>query len=149
MPVKPVPEGYHTVTPYIIVADAVKLINFLTSAFGAVETERMTSENGRVMHAEVTIGDSRIMIGEPMGEFTAIPAGIYLYLPDVDAAYKRALAAGATSTMEAADQFYGDRSAGVRDSQGNLWWIATHVEDVAPDEMQRRAKAAMQRRSGE
>lgn len=146
---KPVPEGHHTVTPYLLVADAAKLINFLTNAFGAVEVERMTGENGRVMHAEVTLGDSRIMMGEPMGEFGPMPAGIYLYLPDVDAAYKRALEAGATSLMEPADQFYGDRSGGVRDSQGNMWWIATHVEDVAPEEMQRRAKAAMQQRSGE
>jgi uncharacterized glyoxalase superfamily protein PhnB len=109
----------------------------------------MSGENGRVMHAEVTLGDSRIMMGEPMGEFAPTAAGIYLYLPDVDAAYKRALEAGATSLMEPADQFYGDRSAGVKDSQGNMWWIATHVEDVAPEEMRRRAKAAMQQRSGE
>jgi uncharacterized glyoxalase superfamily protein PhnB len=98
------------------------------------------------MHAEVTIGDSVIMMGEPMGEFKPMPCMIYVYVEDTDAVYKQALKAGATSVMEPADQFYGDRNAGVKDMAGNLWWIATHVEDVAPEELEKRAQAAMAQR---
>lgn len=142
MPVKPIPEGYHTVTPYLVVPGAGRLIEFLKEAFKAEEVERMSQPDGTVMHAEVRIGDSIIMMGESSDKFPAMPAAIYLYVPDIDAVYKRALAAGAASTMEPANQFYGDRNAGVKDPSGNLWWIATHVEDVPREEMAKRAAAA-------
>jgi PhnB protein len=142
MPVKPIPEGYHSVTPYLVVPRAGRLIEFLKEAFKAEEVERMSQPDGTVMHAEVRIGDSIIMMGESSDKFPAMPAAIYLYVPDVDAVYKRALAAGAASTMEPANQFYGDRNAGVKDPSGNLWWIATHVEDVPREEMAKRAAAA-------
>jgi uncharacterized glyoxalase superfamily protein PhnB len=148
MPVKTIPEGYHSVTPYLTVAGVPKLIDFLKQTFGATELHRMARPDGTVLHAEVTVGDSRIMMGEPVGEFQAMPAQMYVYVPDVDAAFKRALAAGAISVSEPADQFYGDRHGGVRDSCGNLWWIATHTEDVSPEEMSKRAEAAMKQRHG-
>ena len=139
MPVKPVPEGYHSVTPYIIVPGVAGVIDFLKQVFGATESERMARPDGTIMHAEVRIGDSPIMLGEPMGPFGPMPASIYLYVADTDGAYQRALKAGATSLMEPADQFYGDRNAGVRDPAGNVWWIGTHIEDVAPEEIARRS----------
>ena len=133
----PVPPGYATVTPYLCVADAAKLIEFLKQAFDAQLLFKMDGPGGRIMHAEMTIGDSRIMLAQPEpGKETH--AMLHLYMPDTDASYKRALAAGATSVREPADQFYGDRSAGVRDQFGNQWYIATHVEDVSEEEMQRR-----------
>jgi PhnB protein len=133
----PVPPGYATVTPYLCVADAAKLIEFLKQAFDAQLLFKMDGPGGRIMHAEMTIGDSRIMLAQPEpGKETN--AMIHLYLPDTDATYKRAIAAGATSVREPADQFYGDRSAGVRDQFGNQWYIATHVEDVSEEEMKRR-----------
>ncbi len=141
MPVKPIPEGFHTVTPYLMVQGAQKLIEFLKQAFNARETERMAQPDGTITHAEVRIGDSIIMLAEAAGQWKPMPTGIYLYVEDTDAIYQRALAAGATSIMEPADQFYGDRNAGVQDPSGNQWWIATHIEDVSPDELQRRAQA--------
>lgn len=141
--VKPIPDGYHTITSCLIVPGVAKLIDFLKEAFGAKEALRRTRPDGAVVHAEVRIGDSRVMMGEPMGEWKAMPCAIYLYVDDADAVYKRALQAGATSLMEPADQFYGDRNAGVKDPVGNLWWIATHIEDVPPEELTKRAEAAM------
>ena len=147
MAVKPIPEGHHTVTPYITVPGVANLVDFLKRAFGAQETyPMMRRPDGTVMHAEVKIGDSVIMMGEPMGEFKAMPASLYLYVDDTDAVYQRALQAGATSLMEPADQFYGDRNAGIKDVSGNRWWIATHKEDVPPEEMAKRAEAAMKQR---
>ena len=143
MPVQPIPEGYHTVTPYLTVPGVARLIDFLKQAFGAEEKERMMRPDGSVGHAEVRIGDSMVMMGEPSDKFPPMPATIYLYVPDTDAAYRRAIQAGASSMMEPTNQFYGDRNAGVKDPSGNLWWIATHVEDVPPEEMRRRAEAAM------
>jgi len=143
MPVKPIPDGYHTATPYLIVPGVPKLIDFLKAAFDAKEQHRMEDPKGGIMHAEVKIGDSPIMLGEPMGDWKPMPCMIYLYVEDTDAVYHRALQAGAISMMEPADQFYGDRNAGVKDEAGNLWWIATHKEDVAPADMKKRAEAAM------
>jgi PhnB protein len=148
MAVKPIPEGYHSVTPYIVVPGVAKLIDFLKQAFDAHEKERMARPDGGIMHAEVRIGDSTLMMGEPMGEWKAMPASLYLYVADTDAAYKRALQAGATSMMEPADQFYGDRNAGVKDPCGNIWWIATRKEDVSPEELRRRAEAVMKQSHG-
>lgn len=142
MAVKPIPEGYHTVTPYLVVADVRQVIDFVKQAFGAEElSPPMEMPNGRIMHAEIRIGDSPIMLGEASGEHKPTPAMLYLYVPDVDAVYRKAVAAGGTSIMAPADQFYGDRNAGVKDAAGNQWWIGTHKEDVPPDEMRRRAEA--------
>jgi PhnB protein len=119
-----------------------KLIDFLKQAFDATEIERMARPDGTVHHAWVKIGDSMVMMGEPPDPSKSKPAALYLYVNDVDATYRRAIQAGATSLSEPADMFYGDRGAGVEDASGNTWWIATHIEDVAPEEVQRRAVAA-------
>lgn len=137
--VSPVPDGYHTVTPYLTVKGVAGLIDFLKQAFDAVETERLPGPDGKVGHAEVRIGDSVVMMGEAPGE--PMPAMLYLYVADADASYKRALEAGATSLMEPADQFYGDRSGGVKDPFGNCWYVATRKENVSPEELRRRAQA--------
>lgn len=147
MAVKPIPEGYHSVTPYIIVNGVDKLIEFLKLSFDAREVERLSGPDGRIAHAEVRIGDSVIMMGEPLGDSQPMPASIYVYVNDTDAVHARALRAGAASVRAPADQFYGDRSAGVKDQHGNMWWIATHKEDVPPDELKRRAEARMKQQS--
>ena len=142
MAVKPIPDGYHTVTPYLAVQGAAKLMEFLKRAFGAEDAhECMRRPDGTVVHAEVRIGYLVVMVGDAAGEHQPRPSTLYLYVPDTDATYRRALAAGATSLMEPTNQFYGDRNAGVKDPVGNLWWIATHVEDVSPEEMARRHEA--------
>ena len=149
MAVKPVPEGYHTATPYLVVPGVGRVIDFLQQTFDAKEIhERTTRPDGTVMHAEVRIGDSPIMMGEPMGQFEPMPGSIYVYVADTDAAYKRALTAGATSLMEPADMFYGDSNAGVRDPAGNVWWIGTHKEDVSPEEISRRAAQMIKQAHG-
>jgi uncharacterized glyoxalase superfamily protein PhnB len=148
MPLKPTPDGFHSVTPYLIVSGVLRLIDFLKASFDAQETERLMRPDGSVMHAEVRIGDSNIMMGEPAGQFQPMPGSMYVYVEDADAAYQRALRAGAASVMEPADQFYGDRMAGVRDHSGNLWWIATHKEDVPPWELAKRAAASTKQPAG-
>ena len=140
--VKPVPEGYHTVTPYLVVQGAGKLIDFMKAAFDAQEIFRMPMPDGRIGHAEMRIGNSMIMLAEANDQFKAMPTCLQLYLEDVDAVYARAVAAGATPVAEPANQFYGDRRGGVRDMCGNNWWVATHIEDVSEEEMKRRMKAA-------
>ncbi len=140
--VKPIPEGYHSVTPYLLVAGIPKLLDFLKLAFGAAERERMTSPDGAIRHAEVKIGDSIVMMGEATEQWKAMPATVYVYVPDTDATYQRAVQAGGRTLREPRDEFYGDRTAGVEDPCGNQWWIGTHIEDVSPEEMERRAKAA-------
>ncbi len=142
MAVKPIPEGYHTVTPYLVGPGMSKLIDFLKQAFDAKEIMRMARPDGAIMHAEVRIGNSPVMMGEPQGDQKPLPAMLYLYVNDTDATYKRALQAGGTSIMEPSNQFYGDRNGAVRDPCGNQWYIATHVEDVPPEEMAKRAQAA-------
>lgn len=139
MAIKPIPEGYHTITPFLTVQGADKLIDFMKQIFAATEIERMTNPDGTVKHAEVRIGDSVVMISESRGEWKPMPAALYLYVSDADAAYKRALQAGATSLMEPIDTFYGSRESGVKDQFGNYWWITTHFEDVSLEEIQRRA----------
>jgi PhnB protein len=138
---KPIPEGFHAVTPFLRVTDATSMIEFMQHAFGAVVTFRMDDPTGRVAHAELQIGDSMIMLGQAPSPDQAMRAMIHLYLTDTDAMYKSAMAAGATSIREPANQFYGDRSAGVKDPAGNEWWMATHIEDVTQQEMQRRMAA--------
>ena len=146
MPVNPIPDGYHTVTPVLTVHGAAKLIEFLKQAFDAREVYRLPGPNGSVMHAEVKIGDSMVMLGEATDEWKPMPATVALYVEDVDVWYKRALGAGATSVREPADQFYGDRSAGVKDFAGNQWWIHTHIEDVPPEEIKKRSETWMKQR---
>jgi PhnB protein len=146
VPVKPVPEGYHTLTPYLVVKGASALVEFLTRAFGAKEVHVMRGPKGEVWHADLLVGDSHVMLGEANGPWTAMPASIYMYLPDCDAAYKKALEAGGTSIQEPQTMFYGDRHAAVKDPCGNTWWPATHVEDVPPQELEKRSKAAAQQR---
>ena len=140
MPVEPIPEGYSVVTPYLVVRDAPALILFLEQAFGARERMRMTDEQGAIRHGEVEIGNARVMLADASDEFPPIPAMLHLYVEDVDAVYRQALAAGGESIIEPMDQFYGDRMAGVRDGFGNQWWLATHIEDVSPEEAQRRQR---------
>ncbi len=140
MSVKPIPEGYHTVTPYMVLSEPEETIDFLTKAFDATVSDIMRTNDGRIMHAGVTIGNSKLMLAAAMENFPAQPSSFYLYVKDTDATYHQAVAAGGTSLMEPADQFYGDRNAGVKDPSGNSWWIATHFEDVSPQEMQNRMK---------
>jgi PhnB protein len=147
MAVKPIPEGYHTITPFLTVQGADQLINFLQQVFAATEIERMTNADGTIKHAEVRIGDSVMMISEARGEWKPMPAAFYLYVSDVDAVYGRALAAGAASLMAPTNTFYGNRESGVKDQFGNYWWIATHFEDVAPEEIQKRAEAQKKQQS--
>lgn len=147
MAVRPVPEGFHTVTPYLVVPGVAKLIEFLKQTFDATEVSRMEGPDGIVRHGEMRIGDSIVMMGEAAGEAEPIPAMLYVYVQDTDAVYQRALRVGATSVKEPSDQFYGDRNAGVKDASGNQWWIATHIEDVSEDEIARRAEEAMKRRA--
>jgi len=139
--VKPVPDGYHSLTPVVVVDGAPRLIDFLKHVFNAEEDEVYKGPDGRVIHAELIIGDSVMMISDSNPQFSAFPAMINVYTEDVDAAYKRALKAGATSLREPSNQFYGDRTAGVKDVHGNHWWIATHIEDVSQEELERRMKA--------
>lgn len=141
MTVKPIPEGYHAVTPYILVDGASKLIDFLKQTFDAKEKFCMKLNNDKVSHAELWIGDSAVMVADPRPGSETSTGTFYLYVPDTDAVYKKAVQAGAISTLEPVDQFYGDRNAGVKDPFGNTWWIATHIEDVTPEEIEKRAAA--------
>jgi PhnB protein len=148
MAVKPIPDGYHTITPYITTTDARVLIAFLKQAFDGTAIEHLVLPDGSIGHAEVTIGDSKVMISQARGQWKAMPCILYLYARDVDAIYKKALGAGATSISEPKDQFYGDRHGGVTDPTGNYWWIATHIEDISPEEMKRRSEAFMKQQAG-
>jgi uncharacterized glyoxalase superfamily protein PhnB len=135
------PDGYHTVTPYLIVRDAGSLIGFLKQVLEAREEQRFAEPDGFIMHAEVRIGDSVVMIADANEANPPRPGMLHVYLEDIDAAYGRALAAGAAAVREPEDQFYGDRTAGVEDPFGNQLWLTTHIEDVSPEEMQRRMEA--------
>ena len=143
MTVNAIPDGYHSVSPYLIVDDAGALLDFLTAAFDGEERERIAMPSGQVMHAEIRIGNSMVMMGGARPGADAAKTSLYLYVEQVDAVYRQALAAGAVSVMAPADQFYGDRNAGITDPAGNTWWIATHIEDVPPAELQRRAREQM------
>lgn len=144
MAVKPIPDGYHSITPYLTVKDAPKVIEFLKKAFGAVLPEEpIKRPDGSIMHAQVKIGDSRVMIAEESEHAAATPSTLYLYVPNVDAVYQQALTAGGKTVMEPSDMFYGDRGGCVKDPAGNSWNIATHKEDVQPQELAKRAEAFM------
>jgi len=151
MPVKPIPDPYHSITPFLYLQGAAAAIDFYQRAFGATELMRMPGPDGKVMHAEIMIGDSPIMLADESPEMgirgpqalggTSI--GILLYVPDVDAVFQRAVSAGAKEVRPLVNQFYGDRSGTVEDPFGHQWTIATHVEDVSPEEMERRFAAMM------
>jgi PhnB protein len=151
MAVEPVPKGYSTITPYLSLDDASGAIEFYKQAFGATEGVRMPTPDGKVGHAELKIGDSMVMLSDmfPQSEGkTPKDAGgttvsLFMYVEDVDASFKRAVDAGATSSQEPEDQFWGDRYASVVDPYGHRWLMATHVEDIPPEEMEERAKQAM------
>ena len=153
---QPVPDGYHTVSAYLAVDDAARAIEYYTQAFGAREEVRMDAPGGKIGHAELVIGDSRIMLSDPFPQASTRPpsqlggtsVSLFMYVDDVDAVVKRAVDAGATVTMEVADQFWGDRFGTITDPFGHVWSIATHVEDVPPEEMAERAKAAMAQMDG-
>ncbi|MGH9401439.1 MAG: VOC family protein [Terriglobia bacterium] len=148
--VKPIPEGYHTATPYLIVSGGANAIEFYKKAFGAKELLRMAQPDGRIGHAEIKIGDSVIMLADEHPEIGArspqtlggSPVSIHLYVEDVDAVFNQAIAAGAKVQRRLQDEFYGDRTGGVLDPFGHVWYIATHIEDIAPEELQKRAAAA-------
>ncbi|PYV22920.1 MAG: glyoxalase [Acidobacteria bacterium] len=148
--VKPIPQGYHTATPYLIVNDGAGAIEFYKKAFGATELFRMAGPDGKIGHAEIKIGDSPIMLADEvpaMGHRSpqslgGSPVSILLYVEDVDAVFNQAVAAGAKVARPVADQFYGDRTGGVTDPFGHAWYIATHKEDVSSEELQKRAAAA-------
>ena len=145
---KPVPEGYHTVTASLTVKDGAAAIDFYQRAFGAREVMRVDGPDGRLMHAEVQVGDSRVMLAEEYPDMGCLSpttvghstASLYLYLPDVDAAFNRAVGAGAKVVMPVTDMFWGDRFASVEDPSGHRWGLATHQEDPTPEEMSRRQK---------
>ncbi len=141
MTVKPIRKGYHAVTPLLSAKGVARLIDFLKAAFGAVELSRLPGANGTVMHAELKIGDSMVMLGEEMEGCPSLHGALYLYVPDADATYRAALDAGGESVEEPADRFWGDRAALVQDFAGNRWWIASHVEDVSAEEIAKRAQA--------
>ena len=146
---KAIPEGYHTVTPYLSVKGAAQAIEFYKKAFGAKELMRMPMPGGKIGHAEIQIGDSRIMMADEMPDhgnrspqtLGGSPVNILLYVDDVDKVFKQAVAAGAKQEMPVQNQFYGDRSGAVRDPFGHGWYIHTHVEDVSPEELQKRMAA--------
>jgi PhnB protein len=141
MTTKYIQDGYHTITPSVCVDGAQKFVDFLEQVFDAKERMRMDGPGGKIMHAEFQIGDSAIMVGDTMPEWPAKSNSLYVYVKDVDATYKRAIQAGATSVREPQDMFYGDRTAAVTDPFGNFWGIATHIEDVAPEEIKKRSEA--------
>ena len=136
MKVNPIPEGFHTVTPYFVVSDISEFISYLENAFNAIPKRQTKMPDGTIMNAEIQIGNSMIMVGQANEKWPTQAFGIYLYVEDTDATYKSALEAGGRSLMEPADMFYGDRNAGVLDPFGNNWWIATHVEDVTDEEIE-------------
>lgn len=147
--VKPIPDGYHSVTPYLCVKDAARAIEFYKQAFGATERILMADPGGRIGHAEIKIGDALIMLADEFPEMGFLspettggsPVMLHLYVKDVDAFFNQAVAAGAKAQRPVEDQFYGDRAGKLADPFGHVWYIATHKEDVSPEEMKRRAAA--------
>jgi uncharacterized glyoxalase superfamily protein PhnB len=139
MAVKAIPEGFHTVTPYLAAQGAAALIDFLLAAFDAREVQREALPDGRIINAQIQVGDSMVLVADAPPERKPAPATFYMYLEDVDAAYEKAVRAGGISIEAPADQFYGDRTAAVTDPAGNHWYMATHVEDVSGDDIVRRA----------
>ena len=131
-----IPEGYHTVTPYIMSTDAAGTIEFLKKTFDATEKEIIRTEDGKVGHGEIRIGDSIIMISDASDQHPFFPSMLYVYVPNVDDTYARGIAAGGQSLREPTDEFYGDRSAGMKDVAGNQWWMATHQKTLSNEKLQ-------------
>ena len=154
MAVAPIPPGYASVTPYLIVRGAAKAIDFYQRAFGAIELFRLDGPDGTLGHAEIRIGNSPVMLADGTSGYPdpltlgGSSVSFMIYVPDVDAAFARAIAAGATAKRPVADQFYGDRTGTLADPFGHVWSLATHVEDVAPGEMDRRLKEMMKPAAG-
>jgi len=150
MAVKPIPEGYHSVTPYLSIGGAAEAIEFYKKAFGAVELFRMAGPDGKIGHAEIKIGDSPIMLADEYPEIQCVgpkslggtSVSIVIYVKDVDSVFKQALGAGATEQRAVEDKFYGDRMGSLIDPFGHIWHVGTHIEDVTPEEMEKRAAAA-------
>lgn len=149
------PPGYHSVTPYLVVRDGARAIDFYKQAFGATEISRMGTPDGKIAHAELKIGDSMIMLSDEMMGYKSpqslggSPVSIFLYVEDVDSVFNKAVQAGAKTDMAPADMFWGDRYGKLTDPFGHSWGIATHIEDVTPAEMEKRAKAAMAKSAGQ
>jgi PhnB protein len=151
MAVKPIPEGYHSITPYLAVEDAGKAIDFYKEAFGAEELMRMPGPDGKIAHAEIQIGDSKLMLSDPFEQSSVQPpaerggttGSIFLYVDDVDSTFEQATEAGATVTSPLEDMFWGDRFGTVTDPFGHVWSMATHKEDLTEEQMAERSKAAM------
>jgi PhnB protein len=151
MAANPIPEGYHSLTPYLAVEDASRAIDFYKEAFGAEETIRMPGPDGSVAHAELQIGDSKLMLSDPFPQSNVRPpserggptASIFMYVDDVDATFEQAQRAGATVVSELEDMFWGDRFGTVADPFGQVWGMATHKEDLSEEEIAERSKAAM------
>jgi PhnB protein len=151
MATQPIPEGYSTISPYLAVDDAAEAIAYYKKAFGAEETVRMDAPDGKIGHAELKIGDSHVMLSDPFPQASTTPpkelggtsASIFMYVEDVDAVVQKAVDQGATVTMEVEDQFWGDRFGSITDPFGHNWSIATHIEDLTPEEIEERGKAAM------
>lgn len=149
MPVSPIPPGYHSLTPYLIVDGADRALSWYSLAFGARELMRLKAPEGRVGHAEMEIGDSRVMLADEApahdarapGAFGGSPVGLHLYVPDVDATIARAVAIGAEVKSQPEDKFYGDRMGTIIDPFGHIWHVATHIEDVPEAEIERRVAA--------
>jgi PhnB protein len=150
MAVTPIPAGYHSVTPYLVMDGAAKAIDFYKQAFDATELFRMPMPDGKVAHAEIKIGDSPIMMADEQEEhkgpksYGGTPVSLMIYVKDVDRVFKQAIAAGGKEQRPVVDQFYGDRSGTLVDPFGHIWTVATHVEDVSPEEMDRRMAKMMQ-----
>jgi PhnB protein len=144
-----IPKGYHTVTPSLFVAGAAKAIEFYKKAFGAEEVMRFAAPDGKIMHAEIRIGDSTIMLGDEMPEhggkspkaYGGTPVGFFVYRENVDAEWKRAIGAGAREVMPLTDQFWGDRAGCIEDPFGHRWWLAQHVRDLSPEELRQAAES--------
>jgi PhnB protein len=151
MAVNPIPEGYHTLTPYLAVEDAARAIDFYKKAFGAEEVLRMPGPDGKIAHAELQLGDSKLMLSDPFEQSSVQPpstrggptASVFMYVEDVDAVFGQAQQAGATVVSELEDMFWGDRFGTLADPFGHVWSLATHKEDLSDEEMAERSKAAM------
>ena len=140
MPAKPIPDGFHAVTPYLFAEAASQLIEFISAAFDGEVIFRQTRPDGAIMHATMRIGESMLMLADATAQFGPMPTSIYLYVPDCDAVYDSALNSGGVSVFPIMTLPSGERYGGVKDPCGNIWWVATHVEDVPPDEQERRWK---------
>ena len=149
MTIKPIPDGYHSVTPYLSIKDAAKAIEFYKRALGATELFRLVAPSGEIGHAEIKIGDSQIMLADPCEEGTfrnpqtlgGTSVGLHVYVQDVDTLFARAVDAGAKAVRPVQDQFYGDRTGTLEDPFGHVWFLATHKEELTPEEINKRAAA--------